>query len=301
MYQFSNDSFRGDANTIHTLGDYSKPSHEGYRSTIELPKENNVEDLTTSFLAQFFPLGRIAKLRNDILMFQQHQGESLSEAWTRFKDLLQKVPHHGIDLWLQVQIFYDHIDQTLKKTLDYAVEGWNDPFIPEEGSLDYENLDIKQLLGVMEYKVDALMKNVISLMRRSEENLGGKFRLGGEPREMSLLKLGWRVSLYSERKSKENATLSRKHEGGIQRNLRVKLAYRCIATTISGRKESTNRVTKIDLYYLYCIYTEGVVCNIPYWLARIFVWPATRAIMEDDEAEKEAEGESANIGSGGFV
>ncbi|GJV82822.1 MAK10-like protein [Tanacetum coccineum] len=59
------------------------------------------EDLTTRFLAQFFPPGRTAKLRNDILMFQQHQGESLSEAWTRFKDLLQKVPHHGIDLWLQ--------------------------------------------------------------------------------------------------------------------------------------------------------------------------------------------------------
>ncbi|GJZ87182.1 zinc finger, CCHC-type containing protein, partial [Tanacetum coccineum] len=60
------------------------------------------EDLTTQFLAQFFPPGRTAKLRNDILMFQQHHGESLSEAWTRFKDLLQKVPHHGIDLWLQV-------------------------------------------------------------------------------------------------------------------------------------------------------------------------------------------------------
>ncbi|GJT73509.1 zf-BED domain-containing protein [Tanacetum coccineum] len=41
------------------------------------------EDLTTRFLAQFFPPGRTAKLRNDILMFQQHQGESLSEAWTR--------------------------------------------------------------------------------------------------------------------------------------------------------------------------------------------------------------------------
>ncbi|GJT77668.1 zinc finger, CCHC-type containing protein [Tanacetum coccineum] len=38
------------------------------------------EDLTTRFLAQFFPLGRTAKLSNDILMFQQHQGESLSEA-----------------------------------------------------------------------------------------------------------------------------------------------------------------------------------------------------------------------------
>ncbi|GJW83713.1 MAK10-like protein [Tanacetum coccineum] len=59
------------------------------------------EDLTTRFLAQFFPPGRTAKLRNDILMFQQHHGESLSESWTRFKDLLQKFPHHGIDLWLQ--------------------------------------------------------------------------------------------------------------------------------------------------------------------------------------------------------
>ncbi|GJU67066.1 zinc finger, CCHC-type containing protein [Tanacetum coccineum] len=55
------------------------------------------EDLTTRFLAQFFPSGRTVELRNDILMFQQHNGESLSEAWTRFKDLLQKVPHHSID------------------------------------------------------------------------------------------------------------------------------------------------------------------------------------------------------------
>ncbi|GJS70327.1 MAK10-like protein [Tanacetum coccineum] len=140
----------GDENPIRTLGDYSKPSHEGYRNTIELPDPNQHlkdflklvdsidldgenrertrlclfqlflrdqasnwlerlptgsittwKDLTTRFLAQFFPPGRTAKLRNDILMFQQHHGESLSEAWTRFKNLLQKVPHHGIDLWLQ--------------------------------------------------------------------------------------------------------------------------------------------------------------------------------------------------------
>ncbi|GJR09786.1 zinc finger, CCHC-type containing protein [Tanacetum coccineum] len=38
------------------------------------------EDLTTRFLAQFFPPGRTAKLHNDILMFQQHCGESFSEA-----------------------------------------------------------------------------------------------------------------------------------------------------------------------------------------------------------------------------
>ncbi|GKA68652.1 zinc finger, CCHC-type containing protein [Tanacetum coccineum] len=159
----------GDENPIRTLGDYSKPSYEGYRNTIELPARNNVvplrsdtirlvqngcsfygiwsedpnqhlkdflkladsldldgenrsisiwEDLTTRFLAQFFPPGRTAKLRNDTLMVQQHHGESLSEAWTRFKDLLQKVPHHGIDRWLRIKKIYDHVSFHLKCEID---------------------------------------------------------------------------------------------------------------------------------------------------------------------------------------
>ncbi|GKA89190.1 zinc finger, CCHC-type containing protein [Tanacetum coccineum] len=97
-----------DTNPIRTLGDYSKPSHEGYRNTIELPVGNNMfslhdqasnwlerlpagsistwEDLTTRFLAQFFPPGRTTKLHNDILMFQQHHGESLLETDIQEKD-----------------------------------------------------------------------------------------------------------------------------------------------------------------------------------------------------------------------
>ncbi|GJU52271.1 MAK10-like protein [Tanacetum coccineum] len=81
------------------------------------------EDLTTRFLTQFFPPGRTAKLRNDILMFQQRHGESLLEAWTHFKDLLQKAPHHGIDLWLQVQIFYDHVNPVTRRTIDQSAGG----------------------------------------------------------------------------------------------------------------------------------------------------------------------------------
>ncbi|GJV99807.1 zinc finger, CCHC-type containing protein [Tanacetum coccineum] len=56
------------------------------------------DDLITHFLAQFFPPGRTAKLQKDILMFLQHQDESLYDAWTHFKDLFQKFPHHGLDL-----------------------------------------------------------------------------------------------------------------------------------------------------------------------------------------------------------
>ncbi|GKE86033.1 zinc finger, CCHC-type containing protein [Tanacetum coccineum] len=35
----------GDENHIRTLGDYSKPSHEGYKNTMELPVGNNVVPL----------------------------------------------------------------------------------------------------------------------------------------------------------------------------------------------------------------------------------------------------------------
>ncbi|GJR96462.1 ribonuclease H-like domain-containing protein [Tanacetum coccineum] len=202
----------GDENPIRTLGDYSKPSHEGYRNTIELPVGNNVVPLRSNaiwlvqngcsfhrlrsedpnqHLKDFFKLvdsldldGRTAKLRNDILMFQQHHGESLSEAWTRFKDLLQKVPHHGLDLWLQIQIFYDHVDYTNQMGINYAAgerlrklrpneawatieklaqykdEGWNDTFIPDEVSFNYKNPDIEQLLGIMELK-DFLTRHIL--------------------------------------------------------------------------------------------------------------------------------------------
>ncbi|GKF21466.1 hypothetical protein Tco_0070104, partial [Tanacetum coccineum] len=125
-------------------------------------------------------------------MFQLRQEESLYDAWTRFNDLLQKVPHHGLDLWIQFQIFYDHVDYTTQMAIDYAAgerlrklrpevawetiedlaqykeKVWNNLVIPEEGNLDYENPNLEQLLGVMECKDGTLMEKAISLMGRSE-------------------------------------------------------------------------------------------------------------------------------------
>ncbi|GJT96634.1 hypothetical protein Tco_1092152 [Tanacetum coccineum] len=145
-----------DENPIRTLGDYSKPSHEGYKNTIELPVGNNVVPLRSDTIrlvqngCSFYGLRsedpnqhlkdflklvdsldldganrertrlRTAKLCNDILMFQQHQGQSLSESWTHFKDLLTKVPHHDIDLWLQVHIFYDHVNPVTRQTINQS-------------------------------------------------------------------------------------------------------------------------------------------------------------------------------------
>nr|GEU63942.1 zinc finger, CCHC-type [Tanacetum cinerariifolium] len=135
----------GDENPIRTLKDYSRPSHESYRNTIELPGRNNVVPLRSDSIRlvqngclfhglQYEDLNKHRKdflklvdsLELDVankermhlclfLFSLRDQAsnwlerlpagsistwedlttrESLSEAWTRFKDLLQKVPHH---------------------------------------------------------------------------------------------------------------------------------------------------------------------------------------------------------------
>ena len=45
------------------------------------------EELAQKFLAKYFPPAKTAKLRNDITTFIQFEGESLYEAWERYKDL----------------------------------------------------------------------------------------------------------------------------------------------------------------------------------------------------------------------
>ncbi|GJZ36610.1 hypothetical protein Tco_0582801 [Tanacetum coccineum] len=82
------------------------------------------------------------------------------------------------------------------------------------------------------------------------------------------------------------------------RNPRIKLAHRCIMMTITGRKENTNRVTKIDLFYLYCIFGEG-----EFMIARSFglltnEMPATRGVVEEGDDE-EGDREGGNEGVGG--
>ncbi|GKA43597.1 reverse transcriptase domain-containing protein [Tanacetum coccineum] len=49
----------GDENPIRTLRDYSKPSQEGYRNTIELPVGNNVgiaEDVLVDVAEHVYPM-----------------------------------------------------------------------------------------------------------------------------------------------------------------------------------------------------------------------------------------------------
>ncbi|GJU60982.1 hypothetical protein Tco_1238748 [Tanacetum coccineum] len=293
-------------------------------------------------------------------------------------DLLtaSELPHHGIDLCLQVQILYDRINEALKKTIYYAVkgrlrelsaekawatieklaqyedEGWNDPIIPEEGSLDYENPNIDHLLGVMEYKVDMLMKDAILLIGRSEgaqednppppkksrwkkrfegsryskmaytkcamillqdapftsrtslignsslakvlinlssspstttlspapngndpKHSGVRFRLGSEQKEHFLLELGWIVSLYTKRKSRENVTLN-----GLSRAETVKAN----ALSIEPLPHVFKKKSLIAMRVIMELHN------------RACFWLATQEVEEDDKAAEGKREEWAN-------
>ncbi|GKA57062.1 hypothetical protein Tco_0756250 [Tanacetum coccineum] len=54
----------GDENPIRTPGDYSKPSHEGYGNTIELPKGNNVVPLRSDTIWRTIDQSASGKLRD---------------------------------------------------------------------------------------------------------------------------------------------------------------------------------------------------------------------------------------------
>ncbi|KAM6596601.1 hypothetical protein CsatA_007125 [Cannabis sativa] len=92
---------------------------------ISLPP-NSIEtwtDLATEFFFKFFPPVKSAKLQGQINNFYQLDNESLHESWERFKDLIRKCPHHGIEKWMLVNNFYNGLVGNTRTLIDAAADG----------------------------------------------------------------------------------------------------------------------------------------------------------------------------------
>ncbi|KAI5338660.1 hypothetical protein L3X38_017931 [Prunus dulcis] len=92
------------------------------------------------FLEKFFSTQKTATLRGQIFNFKQDDGEPFNECWERFKGLLLQFPHHGLPLYLQMQIFYDRLTQTCQLTVDNAAGGALKKKIVQESYNIYEML-----------------------------------------------------------------------------------------------------------------------------------------------------------------
>ncbi|XP_052291700.1 uncharacterized protein LOC127900585 [Citrus sinensis] len=80
-------------------------------------------DLADKFLLKYFPPTKNAKLRNEIASFHQLEDESLYDAWERFKELLRKCPHHGILCCIQLETFYNGLNQSTRLMVDASANG----------------------------------------------------------------------------------------------------------------------------------------------------------------------------------
>ncbi|XP_023748419.1 uncharacterized protein LOC111896683 [Lactuca sativa] len=70
------------------------------------------------FIDQFCPPSKISKLKKSIANFEQQAGESLYEAWVRYKCLLRNCPRHDLNSQQEASIFYDGVNVRTRQLLD---------------------------------------------------------------------------------------------------------------------------------------------------------------------------------------
>nr|GEU96392.1 MAK10-like protein [Tanacetum cinerariifolium] len=146
------DLFR-DENPIRTLGDYSKPSHDGYRNTIELLVGNNVVPLISNTI----------RLVQNECSFHRLRSEDPNQ---HLKDFLKLVDSLDLD------------DENRERTQDLALydnESWNDPrdfsksvkaiVLPQ----DVRNTSYRRLIE-LENRVQRLMEAQLALTQPTQVN-----------------------------------------------------------------------------------------------------------------------------------
>jgi hypothetical protein len=145
---------------------------------------SNKEALSTSdkcssaFLTKLFPLGKTNALRNKISRFQQLTDETITEAWERLQDYISTFPHHGMEEWFIIQIFYhglilsvwEHIDATAgdsffalsieeaRKLIEKmgSNQSWDEERTQTHTRMVYQLQD----LDLLNAKIDLLMKKL---------------------------------------------------------------------------------------------------------------------------------------------
>ncbi|XP_070050715.1 uncharacterized protein [Nicotiana tomentosiformis] len=79
--------------------------------------------MTRKFLDKYFFSAKTGKFRIEIHNFCQKDTETVFEAWKRFKEIVRKCQHSGIELWMQLQDFWDGLTPASRRTLRNAAGG----------------------------------------------------------------------------------------------------------------------------------------------------------------------------------
>ncbi|XP_021727670.1 uncharacterized protein LOC110694814 [Chenopodium quinoa] len=119
-------------------------------------------EVVKAFLKRFISEEKIAEMRRVIASFEQEANESLSEAWERFKELVQACPHHEYNQSLLMRFFYDGLEPMSRANLDAGAG--------------------EQLIKVPQNQVEATIEEVVKNYswggrRKNAPKKGGKYEL----------------------------------------------------------------------------------------------------------------------------
>ncbi|CAJ2672483.1 unnamed protein product [Trifolium pratense] len=79
--------------------------------------------LERKFLDRYFPIHKFLERRAEISNFEQADGETLYDAWERFKVCLKRCPNHGFDGHNQMQMFTQGLRAQTRMILDASAGG----------------------------------------------------------------------------------------------------------------------------------------------------------------------------------
>ncbi|XP_075074787.1 uncharacterized protein LOC142162341 [Nicotiana tabacum] len=127
-------------------------------------------DLARKFLERFFPSGKTAKIRSEIVAFKQKAGESLYSAWERFKGLLRDYPHHNQTNEVLAHTFIEGLHFEKKIVVDAAAGDWQEEMGRHivQKSAGVLELDVVSALSTQ----IATLTNQVNQMNLSNSNRG---------------------------------------------------------------------------------------------------------------------------------
>ncbi|XP_022020031.2 uncharacterized protein LOC110920103 [Helianthus annuus] len=139
-------------------------------------------EMQQAFLDEYYSMAKTDDARDEIRSFRQLSGELLHEAFTRFKEMMRRCPHHQIEKWELVKCFVRGLDDTTWNRLESTSNG---TLLSNHEDDDWEFLERMSKRSKEKESADRAKKHPIS---RSLPDLDSKDRISTLEREMARMK-----------------------------------------------------------------------------------------------------------------
>ncbi|XP_022014503.2 uncharacterized protein LOC110914001 [Helianthus annuus] len=139
-------------------------------------------EMQQAFLDEYYSMAKTDDARNEIRSFRQLSGELLHEAFTRFKEMMRRCPHHQIKKWELVKCFVRGLDDATWNRLESTSNG---TLLSNHEDDDWEFLEWMSKHSKEKESVDRAKKHPVS---RSLPYLDSKDRISTLEREMARMK-----------------------------------------------------------------------------------------------------------------